>query len=213
MAGFGSIQEEHVHESPLGLGGGARPAADQSNALTGGTGGAGGAGAAAEVETGLDCATPGRGASQTVHFSFALSGFSKLQTSHFHFDPVEGVGGFRPAAVQLNPFMSFTAMFLMSNVGREDTGASETAMRAFSELGPAGYTVSFTVNEYFGRSSVFTARASSCGESFDFGMSAMGCVSEGAGVVGGVNRDDADGRGAVGGVETAEEATTSTLST
>lgn len=138
VAGFGSIQREHVHESPLGLGGGTSPAADQSNALTGGAGGTGGTGGAAEVETGLGCATPGRGASQTVHFSFALSGFSSWQRSQLHFDPAEGVGGFRPAAVQLNPFMSFAGILLMSNVGREDTGASEAALRAFSQLGPAG---------------------------------------------------------------------------
>lgn len=72
VAGFDRSQTEHIHEPPLALDGGASPAADQSNPLTGGAGGAGGI---TQVETGLDWATPGRGASQTVHFSFALSGF------------------------------------------------------------------------------------------------------------------------------------------
>lgn len=138
VAGFKSVQLEHVHEPPLGLGGGASPAADQSNALTGGPGGAGGTVDVAVVGTGLDRETSGRAASQTVHFSFALSGFSKLQSAQIHFDPAEGVGGFRPAAVQLNPFMSFAGIALMSKVGREETGASEAALRAVSELGPAG---------------------------------------------------------------------------
>lgn len=209
VAGFKSVQLEHVHEPSLGLGG-ASPAADQSNALTAG---AGGTCDVAGVGTGLDCETPGRAASQTVHFSFALSGFSRLQRAQVHFDPAEGVGGFRPAAVQLNPFMSFAGIALISKVGREETGASEAALRAVSELGPAGKTVSFTVNEYFGRSSMFIARASSCGDDFAFRW---------PGVVDGVNRDDAGGRvvvcgvnrdGAGGGVEIAEAATTSTLST
>lgn len=69
---------------------------------------------------------------------------------------------------------------------------------------------------------MFITRASPCGESFAFGRPAAGCVSEGAGVAGCVNRDDTGGRDAVGGVngdgtgggvEVAEEATTSTLST
>lgn len=51
---------------------------------------------------------------------------------------MEGVGAFRPAAVQLNPFMTFAGTVLMSNVGRDDTGASEATLRAFSKLGPAG---------------------------------------------------------------------------
>lgn len=45
---------------------------------------------------------PGLGASQTVHFSLADDGFVKSQVPHFH-PSVLVVGGFNPAAPQLNP--------------------------------------------------------------------------------------------------------------
>lgn len=45
---------------------------------------------------------PGLGASQTVHFSLANAGFIRSQDPHFH-PSVLVVGGFNPAASQLNP--------------------------------------------------------------------------------------------------------------
>ena len=45
---------------------------------------------------------PGLGVSQTVHFSLADAGFVKSQVLHFH-PSVFVVGGFNPAAPQLNP--------------------------------------------------------------------------------------------------------------
>lgn len=57
------------------------------------------------------------------------------------------------------------------------------------------------MNEYFGRSSTFIARASSFGESCAFGGQATGCVVVGEGAVGGdANKDDTGSRGAVSGV-------------
>jgi len=53
-----------------------------------------------EPELGEDA--PGLGVSQTLHFSLADAGFIKSQVPHFH-PSVSVVGGFNPAAPQLNP--------------------------------------------------------------------------------------------------------------
>jgi len=87
LAGFFSAHVEHVHSSAAGFGGGFMPAAAQLNAGTG------------EAGFGL----PGRGASQTVHFSVALAGLLSEQSGHVHVSPAGFAGGFSPAAVQLKP--------------------------------------------------------------------------------------------------------------
>lgn len=53
-------------------------------------------------ESELEEVTPGLGVSQTVHFSLADAGFIKSQAPHFH-PSVLAIGGFNPAAPQLNP--------------------------------------------------------------------------------------------------------------
>jgi len=133
LAGLDRLQREHVQEPSAGLGGGPNPSAPQSNAFTG----AGGAGGVGRVAGGsFEGATSGREASQIVHFSFALSGFSKSQRPHFHVW-AEAVGGFKLVSVQLNPFMAFAGIDLMSKVGREDTDATRAAWRVSWELGLA----------------------------------------------------------------------------
>jgi len=108
LAGLESEQKEHIHVPPCGLGGGAKPAADQSKLFAGTVSGVGASGVK-DVFTGagVEEEESSRGASQTVHFSFASAGFSKSQSEHFHIC-AEVVGAFNPAAVQLNPFMART---------------------------------------------------------------------------------------------------------
>lgn len=89
------------------------PAADQSKPFNGAVGGSVAAGVE-EIGAGVGTGegeeeTVGacRGASQTVHFSFASAGFCRPQSEHTHFC-AEVVGAFIPAAVQLNPFIART---------------------------------------------------------------------------------------------------------
>lgn len=109
-AGFIKSQVPHFHSSVLALGS-FNPAPFQSNPLAvavvevllepktkGVEGGFGIERSDGVVEDG---SVPGFGASHTVHFSVADAGFIKSHTPHFQ-SPVF-VGGFNPAAFQLNP--------------------------------------------------------------------------------------------------------------
>lgn len=181
------------------------PAADQSKAFAAASAGAEGvegleAGADESVEAGL-------GASQIVHFSVALAGLSKSHVEHFHFCPPEVVGAFMPAAVQLKPFIVRTGaeIGLNSKVGREAMGMESTALRTWTELGPAGYTGSFTGKVYLGSSSMSMASTSS----FDVSLTFGGAGGKGTGA--GANRDVMGGAGGIGG-GAASALRTSTLS-
>jgi hypothetical protein len=117
LAGLESEQTEHNQVPLWGLGGGAKPAADQSKPFAGPVGGAGGVdevGVTGAGEGEDESVGAGRGESQTAHFSFASAGFCNSQTEHFH---VCGTvtGAFRPAAVQLNPFMARTGAMTTAN--------------------------------------------------------------------------------------------------
>ena len=120
LAGLESVQTEHVHVPLWGLGGGAKPAADQSKLFAGPVGGAvvarvevvgGNAGAGVEAEESVGAC---RGASQIVHFSFASAGFCKPQSEHDHVCAV-AVGALIPAAVQLKPFIARTDAMTVAN--------------------------------------------------------------------------------------------------
>lgn len=119
LAGLESEQTEHIHVPLWGLGGGAKPAADQSKLCTGGVGVVV-AGGVEEVDvTGVveeeeEAVGAGRGASQIVHFSLASAGFCSSQVEHFHVCATV-TGAFSPAAVQLNPFMARTGAITVAN--------------------------------------------------------------------------------------------------
>ena len=87
LSGFLSAHVSHVHSVVVCVDGAFIPAAAQSNAFGAGAG-----------------AAPGRGASHTVHFSLALSGFFSAHVSHIHSALDAAAGCFIPAAAQLNAF-------------------------------------------------------------------------------------------------------------
>ena len=101
-AGFIKSQVPHFHPSVFVVGG-LTPAAPQLNApepepkTRGVEGGFG-----ADNDGAAGFSAPGFGVSHTVHFSAADPGFIKSQVSHFQ-PSVFVVGGFNPAAPQLNP--------------------------------------------------------------------------------------------------------------
>jgi len=111
------VQTAHIHVPLWGLGGGAKPAADQSKLFAGPVGGArvelagGGGGAGEEEEESVGAC---RGASQIVHFSIAPAGFCKPQSEHNHVC-AGVVGALIPAAVQLNPFIARTGAMTVAN--------------------------------------------------------------------------------------------------
>jgi len=102
-AGFIKLQVPHFHPSVFVVGG-LNPAAPQLNPpepepkTKGVEGGFG----AENDRAGDGFSAPGFGVSHTVHFSVADPGFIKSQVSHFQ-PSVFVVGGFNPAAPQLNP--------------------------------------------------------------------------------------------------------------
>ena len=94
---------------------------------------------------------PGLGASQILHFSLADAGFTKSQVPHFH-PSVSVVGGFNPAAPQLNPpvevvvvvevLPGFHVRGVEGGFGMENDGTAED----FSAPGfGASHTVHFSV--------------------------------------------------------------------
>ena len=78
-----------------------KPTAAQSNALISGAGG--GIGFGAGLTSSFAGVAPGRGASQTVHFSVAEAAFCNMHVSHVQSPPDAAVACFIPAAAQLNP--------------------------------------------------------------------------------------------------------------
>lgn len=153
LAGFFSIQQEHSHSSPEAAGGGFIPAPAQLNPPA--------AGGAAVL--------PGRGSSQTEHFSVALAGFFSMQPEHSHSSP-EVVGCFIPAAAKSKPLTGFVEEVVVlgvelmaesekSKAGRTEIAAALAASRDFCELGPGpapGEDVG-TLNEKEGKSLVAKA--------------------------------------------------------
>lgn len=85
-APFEHMHVEHVQEPSFALGF-AMPAAPQLNAAAGAFG------------------APGRGASQTAHFSVALASLAHMHVEHVHEPAGVGVGFAMPAASQLKPLL------------------------------------------------------------------------------------------------------------
>lgn len=203
LAGLESEQTEHIHVPVSSLGGGGRPAADQSKLFNGAVGAAATTGVE-EVGERVDAGEGEeefvgscRGASQTVHFSFASAGFCREQSEQVHVCATV-VGAFIPAAVQLKPFIARTDAItgVNSYIGREVTAKESTLLRAADKLGPAGEEeVVPTENVYLGSSSTFIARASSFGDSLAFAwatvFSGMACDSTGGSAKG----DESGGAG------------------
>ena len=77
-----------------------KPTAAQSNALISGAGG--GIGFGAGLTSSFAGAAPGRGASQTVHFSVAEAAFCNMHVPHVQSPPDAAVACFIPAAAQSN---------------------------------------------------------------------------------------------------------------
>lgn len=100
VGGLDSMHELQVHDALSPFGCGFKPAAAQSNALTSSTGG--GIGFGAGFTSLAVVLAPGRGASQTAHFSVAEAVFFSMHVSHVHSPPPAGAAGFIPAALQLN---------------------------------------------------------------------------------------------------------------
>lgn len=102
-----------------------------------------------------DLSAPGFGASQTVHFSVADSGFIKSHVAHFQ--PPIFVGGFNPAEFQLNPpelELAVDVVVVASVVGPNENGVGGgLGIRKEDERGFAApglgtsHTVHFSVAE------------------------------------------------------------------
>jgi len=124
--GFDNIQVEQVQVAPeLPVSTGFIPAADQSKAL---------------AEAGI---ADGRGASQIVHFSKAMSALVSIQVEQVHSaSEVSALLGFTPAAAQSNPFTGVIGGFttlsgfgtggVKSKEGSEDVGRVFASVRALS---------------------------------------------------------------------------------
>jgi len=117
-------------------------------------------------------ADSGRGSSQDTHLALAAS-LLTIQTPHVQ-EPMAFVGGFIPAASQLNPAEVGFAPKMNVNVGREYESATKATPRSLA-LFRRGLRLVITLNENDGRDAVSKRRAACFGS---FGDDFVECGSE-----------------------------------